>query len=105
MTALPDRAIFRFALAFATYSRRCTWPGRADEADTARRLALAELGRSKADAVIFAHTHKSLLERTPDGLVANPGAAVPGGGFLEIDQRRLCLRRFPDGELRGEIEV
>ncbi len=101
---LPDRTVFRFALAFAVFSRRYSWPGRAVEADTARRLALVELDRSEADAVIFAHTHRPLLERTPAGLVANPGAAVPGGSFLEIEQRRLRLRRFPDGELLEEIE-
>jgi UDP-2,3-diacylglucosamine pyrophosphatase LpxH len=102
---LPQGALFRFALAFASFSRRHNWPGRQDESNATRMLAATELARSKADAALFAHTHKPLLERTPDGILANPGEARHGGGYLFLSAGWIRLHRFPDGALIEEIDV
>ncbi len=96
---LPPAALFRFALAFAGASRRRAWPGRADEAGWLRRRARRALQAGGLDAVLFAHTHAGLLEAWPEGLLANPGQARPGGSYLELEGRALRLRGFPSGRL------
>ncbi len=98
---LPDAVVFRLALAFAVLSRRNTWPGRADESRTARQEARRQMIAQRADAVIFAHTHKPLLERTSAGVIANPGPAVVSGSYLRLQNRRFSLHRFPGGEPAG----
>lgn len=102
---LPQEPLFRFALAFASFSRRHAWPGRQNESDATRDLAAAELARSKADAALFAHTHKPLLERTPMGILANPGEARRGGGYLLLKAGWIRLHRFPDGALIEELDA
>ena len=96
---LPDKLIFRFALAFATFSRHNTWPGRLNEADSARRVALDQGVASGADVVVYAHTHRPLLEKTRQLVLANTGSALAGGSYLSLDGDTLCLHRFPDGEI------
>jgi UDP-2,3-diacylglucosamine pyrophosphatase LpxH len=96
---VPDRLAFRLALAFATISRRQTWPGRANEHSSARTRALDELAESDVKAVIYAHTHKARLEETDDGLIANPGPAVSQGSYLKLHRQTLSLHRFPDGHM------
>ncbi len=99
---LPDGLIFRFALAFAEYSRRRPRTGRAGGLEAIHSRAEAELSRSGADAVLFAHTHASLMQPCEAGLVANPGAAEPGGSFIQVRVDRIQLCRFPDGESLAE---
>ncbi|MBW1808539.1 MAG: UDP-2,3-diacylglucosamine diphosphatase [Deltaproteobacteria bacterium] len=96
---LPDKLIFRFALAFATFSRHNTWPGRVNEANSARQAALEEGMVSGADVVVYAHTHQPLLEKTRQLVIANTGAALAGGSYLSLNGDTLCLCRFPDGEI------
>jgi UDP-2,3-diacylglucosamine pyrophosphatase LpxH len=96
---MPDRLALRLALAFAVFSRHQTWPGRSQEVWCARKRAIHDLGTERADAVIFAHTHIPVLQRTADGLVANPGPALPGGSYLKLQDGRLSLHRFPDGRI------
>ena len=104
---LPDGLVFRFALAFATMSRRNTWPGRGNEEHHARLRAISEAVGAGTDMVVFAHTHKSILMRLDDITVANPGAAVDGGSFLFLKDNIMRLRRFPDGETLdpGPLEI
>jgi hypothetical protein len=102
---LPDAAVFRLALAFATISRRKTWPGRANEDLAALREAKLQLEKYKAHAVVFAHTHQPLLKRMPGGLIANPGPAVPAGSYLKLEDQTLSLHRFPDGQLLAPGEM
>jgi UDP-2,3-diacylglucosamine hydrolase len=110
---MPDRVAFRLALAFATVSRRQTWPGRANESSSARLRALDELSEPGVQAVIYAHTHNPCLEETADGLIANPGPAIPRGSYLRLHRQTLSLHRFPDGpvlppgpvRLRGPYRV
>lgn len=99
---LPHGTVFGFALAFARVSRSFAWPGRADEDQAARRRATQELADSRREVALFAHTHKALLQTGPAGLLANPGPARTGGGFLILAGRRVRLHRFPDGELLAE---
>jgi UDP-2,3-diacylglucosamine pyrophosphatase LpxH len=94
---LPDRAVFRLALAFAVLSRRSTWPGRANENRAAFLEAQRQLEDHSADAAVFAHTHRALLEQTPRGPIANPGPAVAPGSYLRLENRTFSLHRFPDG--------
>lgn len=100
---LPDEALLRLALGFARHSRERTWPGRGDEAAWLRRRARRELGRGGLQVVLFAHTHQALLERWPEGLLANPGPARSGGSYLELGADRLCLRAFPGGTRLQEL--
>jgi UDP-2,3-diacylglucosamine pyrophosphatase LpxH len=95
---LSDALVFRLALAFATVSRRNTWPGRANETQAAFAEARRQLEEHKTDAVIFAHTHQPLLQEVPGGLIANPGPAVVSGTYLRLLDRTLSLHRFPDGK-------
>jgi len=99
---LPDGLLFRFALAFAELSRKKTWPGRAGEAEAARARAEAELINSGSQAVLFAHTHHALILPCRGGVLANPGAAEPGGSYLELTPGRIRLRSFPAG---GDLAV
>jgi UDP-2,3-diacylglucosamine hydrolase len=99
---LPEAALFRFALAFADASRQRLWPGRTGEAGWLRRRARRALQAGGLDAVLFAHTHVGLLESWPEGVLANPGQARPGGSYLELEAGATRLRRFPDGELLAE---
>lgn len=94
---LPDQAVFRLALGFATLSRRSTWPGRANEIRSAFSEARRQLENHSADAVVFAHTHQPLLELVPSGRIANPGPAVVSGSYLRLENRAFSLHRFPDG--------
>ena len=94
---LPDAAVFRLALGFAMFSRRSTWPGRANEDLAAFSEARRQLEGQQADAVVFAHTHQALLEQVPSGWIANTGAAVVGGSYLRLENRTFSLHRFPDG--------
>jgi UDP-2,3-diacylglucosamine hydrolase len=93
-----DAVVFRLALAFATVSRRNTWPGRANESLASLAEARLQLESHKTDAAIFAHTHQPLLNRVPGGLIANPGPAVKSGSYLRLENRMLSLHRFPDGQ-------
>lgn len=93
-----DAVVFRLALAFATVSRRSTWPGRANENLAALAEARRQLENHKTDAAIFAHTHQPLLNRVPGGLIANPGPAVGSGSYLRLENRTFSLHRFSDGE-------
>jgi len=93
---LPDKAVFRLALAFATLSRRSTWPGRINESLAAFSEARRQLESHRADAVVFAHTHQALLKQTPQGPIANPGPAVVSGSYLRLENRSFSLHRFPD---------
>jgi UDP-2,3-diacylglucosamine hydrolase len=93
---LPDRAVFRLALAFAILSRRSTWPGRANENLAAFFEAQRQLESHRVDAVVFAHTHQALLQQTSHGPIANPGPAVVSGSYLRLENRRFSLHRFFD---------
>ncbi len=95
---VPDQLALDFALAFARFSRKKTWPGRSKEAGSVRKRAILELCRRDVDLVVFAHTHEALLENTQFGVIANPGAAEPGGSFLKLEHCTLSLHRFPDGQ-------
>jgi UDP-2,3-diacylglucosamine hydrolase len=94
---LPDAAVFRLALGFARFSRRSTWPGRANETLAAFSEARRQLESHRTDAVVFAHTHRALLEQIPSGAIANPGPAVVSGSYLRLENRAFSLHRFPDG--------
>jgi UDP-2,3-diacylglucosamine pyrophosphatase LpxH len=100
---LPHRPVFEFALAFAWASRRFAWPGRAHEDEATRSRALEELEPGGRQAVLYAHTHKPLLERTDRGLLANPGEARTGGSFLLLSGRTIGLRRYPSADLLAEL--
>jgi UDP-2,3-diacylglucosamine hydrolase len=102
---LPDAAVFRLALAFAVLSRRNTWPGRADEDRAARDEARRQMADHQADAAVFAHTHKPLLEHIPGGVIANPGTAVVSGSYLRLHNRRFSLHRCPSGEELAPFEI
>ncbi len=102
---LPQGPLFRFALAFAEISRRHRLALRRREAGATRRLALTELRSARAAAVLFGHTHQSLIERHRDGLLLNPGAARPGGSFLLIHPGRAELRRWPDADLLEQLSL
>ncbi len=102
---LPQGPLFRFALAFAEASRRHRLTLRRQEADATRQLALAQLRAGRATAVLFGHTHHSLLERHRDGLLLNPGAARPGGSFLLLHPDRAELRRWPDADLLEQLSI
>lgn len=96
---VPDRTSFRLALAFARLSRRKTWPGRSKEEELTRKLAINELMQFKTDIAIFAHTHQPLLEKTDQGVIANPGPAEPGGSYLTLENQVLSLHHFPEGHV------
>jgi UDP-2,3-diacylglucosamine hydrolase len=98
---LPDSAVFSLAMAFAVLSRRSTWPGRANESQAAFSAARRQLESHRADAVVFAHTHRALLEQVPSGAIANPGPAVVSGSYLRLENRDFSLHRFPDGARLG----
>jgi UDP-2,3-diacylglucosamine pyrophosphatase LpxH len=95
---LPHGLVFRFALGFASFSRKRVWPGRSDESGHVEQRALTEVANPEIDLVIFAHTHNPVLKQTPQGIVANPGAAGPFGTYLEVRENRLRLCRFPLGQ-------
>jgi UDP-2,3-diacylglucosamine pyrophosphatase LpxH len=95
---LPDGSVFEFAMRFASFSRRNAWPGRGREAAELQAWMRRRMAAGGARIGIFAHTHQGLLRRVEEGLLANPGRAVPGGSYLELDGDRLCLRAFPGGE-------
>lgn len=94
---LPDATVFRLAMAFAVLSRRSTWPGRSNEIQAAFSEARRQQESHRADAVVFAHTHRALLEQTASGPIANPGPAVASGSYLQLENRTFSLHRFPDG--------
>lgn len=96
---LPDSGVFEFAMRFAKFSRRGAWPGRGREATEIQRWMRREMKARGARAGIFAHTHQGLLARAPEGLLANPGRATPGGSYLELASGHLTLRSFPEGDI------
>jgi putative phosphoesterase len=49
------------------------------------------LGRSKADVIVFGHTHKPLVERAGARLVVNPGAAGPRRFNLKPSVARMAI--------------
>ena len=49
------------------------------------------LARSKADVIIFGHTHRPLIERSGRRLVLNPGAAGPRRFDLKPSVARLTV--------------
>lgn len=104
---LPDPLVFGFAMAFASFSRRHIWPGRSRENLVLRQMASREIRENGMDLAIFAHTHEALLLKVPNGAIANPGPAVPGGSYLELTPQTLSLRRFPDGVIlpAGTLEL
>jgi putative phosphoesterase len=49
------------------------------------------LARSKADVIVFGHTHKPLVERDGARLVVNPGAAGPRRFNLKPSVARMAI--------------
>jgi putative phosphoesterase len=49
------------------------------------------LARYHADVIVYGHTHRSLIERSADRLVVNPGAAGPKRFDLKPSVARLTL--------------
>lgn len=54
------------------------------------------LGMEDGDRFVYGHTHRPSV--SPDGLVANPGTWIGGGGesgtYLRIENDQVALRRF-----------
>lgn len=96
---LPANWLFRFALGFASLSRWRPWPGRSREAVHSLRQAVKLASACGAEAAVFAHTHRPLLERRDSLVAANPGMAVGGGSYLELAGDSFSLRSFPEGKV------
>ena len=58
------------------------------------------LARSKADVIVFGHTHKPLVERNGARLVVNPGAAGPRRFNLKPSVARVAIRNG-----HAEVEI
>jgi putative phosphoesterase len=58
------------------------------------------LARSKADVIVFGHTHKPLVERDGARLVVNPGAAGPRRFNLKPSVARMAIANG-----RAEVDI
>jgi UDP-2,3-diacylglucosamine hydrolase len=102
---LTDNFIFNFALKFATFSRKSTWPGRSDEHSAAHQKSINILSDHNVDAVIYGHTHKPILKQYEQGIVGNPGATIPGGNYLSLQEQNLILHQYPDGKTKSSLKL
>jgi UDP-2,3-diacylglucosamine hydrolase len=74
-----------------------------DRAAAAQKRWAAEFLRRRPDValVIMAHTHRPVVERSPDGRVyVNPGAFLDGGRYAVITATDVELKQFTAARLR-----
>jgi UDP-2,3-diacylglucosamine hydrolase len=96
---LPDAWVFRAGMKVSLMSRSRHQRLRERENNLLPTLAMQDLHNNGVQAVLFAHTHQALLRSVPGGIIANPGASILNGSYLQLEERTWTLRKFPDGDI------